>query len=106
MVVSVSSRRPSVRIGLHLFDRLAQIKRQELEEVWKGMIKHDISHDRRHNRPQNHIDVGTHHSLDHLAGRGWHGHEQIVGGRAPGLEHLDDADRCGQVVIFRSAVAV
>src|SRR5919106_653659 len=37
-------------IGLHLFDRLAQIKRQELEEVWNGMIKRNISHGRRHNR--------------------------------------------------------
>ncbi len=93
-------------IGLDVLHRLTQIRREDLEQTWNDLIKDDIANRWRDDRSYSNVDISPHHGLDHLAAWGGDGHEEVVRGRAPGLEHLDGADCGGEVVIFRSTAAV
>jgi hypothetical protein len=39
------------------------------------------------------VRIGLDDGLEYLLGRSRHGHEQVVGGRAAGSQHLHSADR-------------
>ena len=46
------------------------------------------------------------HRLDAFRGRGWRRHEQVVRRGTTVFEHLNGTDSRGQIVLFRSAVAI
>ncbi len=94
------------RRRLHGLDRFTQMRRQQIEQPRYGLVEHDVGHGRREHDAHPDVRVRAHDRLERLVGDRGERHEEVVGRRAPGLEHLDGADGRREVIVLRPAKPV
>ena len=97
---------PIRRRRLDVLDGRAEVRRQEVEEPGHGPEEDHVRDRGREDGPQPHVGIRADHGLDPFVGGGRNRHEQIVGGRAAGLEHLHGVERRRQVLLLERAVRV
>ena len=94
------------RRRLNALDGPPQFLGQQVHETGDHLVEDDVGDGRGQHRPHAHVRVRARDRLHVLAGWRRDRHEEVVRGRAAGLEHLDGADRGRDVMVLDGAVGV
>ena len=94
------------RRRLDALDGPPQLLGQEVHEAGDHLVEEDVGDRRGQHRTHAHIPVRACDRLRVLDGWRRHRHEEVVRGRAAGLEHLDGADRRRDVVVLDGPAGV